>query len=93
MAEKLVGSVTRVFPRLGCVGIRVTDDRLTPGTQVRFKCEASRRKTPVDFTQSVISLHVNKAAVDCVPSGKVCGFKVAPGEILPHRGTSVYLIT
>lgn len=92
MTEKLVGSVIRVFPRLGCVGIRVTDDRLTPGNQVQFRYEASRRKVEVDFAQPVISLEIDKTPVDCVPTGKVCGFKVAQGQVLPHRGTNVYLI-
>jgi len=91
--ETLVGKVTRVFPRLQCVGIK-TNAPFARGSTLKFvNAGVYDARKCLEYLQTADSVQINHQPVEEVDAGQLCAVRLnlPPGE-LPRYGTEVYLV-
>lgn len=88
--KPLVGKVTRIFSRLGCVGIKVDGPGFKAGDTLLFE---SRNTLPRDHQQVITSIEINHAPVATVTAGQRCAVKLScDDEDTPTCGSLVFLV-
>jgi translation initiation factor IF-2 len=71
MAEELIGTVTHYFGKAQVAGIEITEGQLQVGDTVHIVGHTS------DFTQTIDSMQIDRAAVETAKVGDLIGIKVA----------------
>jgi translation elongation factor EF-Tu-like GTPase len=71
MAEELIGTVTHYFGKAHVAGIEITEGQLQVGDTVHIVGHTS------DFTQTIDSMQIDRAAVETAKVGDLIGIKVA----------------
>jgi translation elongation factor EF-1alpha len=71
MAEQLIGKVTHYFSKAQVAAIEITAGELYVGDTIHVKGHTS------DFTQTIDSMQIDRAAVEVAKVGDAIGIKVA----------------
>ena len=71
MAEQIIGKVTHYFGNAHVAAIEITAGELRVGDTIHIKGHTS------DFTQTIDSMQIDRAAVETAKVGDLIGIKVA----------------
>ena len=69
--EKKIGKVFTYLEKIGVAAIKITDDHLQIGENIRFKGPNT------DFKQEVESMQIDKKEVEYVEAGKSVGIQIS----------------
>ncbi|HEC78738.1 MAG TPA: translation elongation factor-like protein [candidate division WOR-3 bacterium] len=82
--EKLIGTITHYFGKIGVAVLKVTDDEVAVGDTIHIKGKHT------DFTQTINSMQVEHENIEKAKKGNEVGLKV---EQPVHEKDEVYKVT